>query len=154
MYSAASKKISDDDKKRKASSLSSDEDSAKTPEPINYETPSTSPHTYKEFPFSPGRLIEAGCHSCVFTHYDKEEEEGYMSSEWNKSYFTGLCKENDIPTVGSVISLHGNHIDADRFKDRKKKVDFYGVVVEWDEERFPDKEEKWVQVKVIGMENM
>ena len=150
MYSQAAKKINDDDRKRKASEISSDEDSTNTPDPIKVETPSTSPQALKGFPFSPGKFVEAGCHSAVFTHYDKKEEASYRSDEWNKTMFTGQCKEDDIPAVGSVIALYGHHIDPDRFKDNKKRMDFYGVVVEWDKERFPEKEDKWVQVQVVG----
>ena len=173
MYASAAHKLAKDEKKRKSSEnvkddedkvalkvhdnkrlkstgLSSDDDSTNTPDPIQYETPSTSPQSFKGFPFSPGRFCQAGCKSAVFTYYNKDEEDDYRTDKWNQTYFTGQCKENDIPAVGSVISLHCNHIDPDRFKDKKKKADFYGVVVEWDKERFPDKDKNWVQIKVIG----
>ena len=81
MYSAAAKKLNDDSKKRKSCELSSDEDSSKTPEPIKMETPSTSPQTFKGFPFSPGKFKEAGCHSVVYTYYDKDEEATYRNED-------------------------------------------------------------------------
>ena len=147
MYAAASNKLKNDEKDGRAAAVSSDDEGSTTAVTTKVLPSSTSPKDFH--PFTGGRFVEAGCHSKVFCFYDEDEKQSKkLHSPTGK--FKGKCGKGDYPLPGSVIALHGYHLDPHRFKDLSKKADFYGVIVPWDEDRFPNKEEDWVQVSVIA----
>ena len=125
-----------------------------TPPPIKYDTPVTSPSKMND--------DNAGCHSIVYACYDNEsniEDSGDNSEKGNEKSEATECttvngsddnlSKKKYPPVGSVIALHGHHFDAHRWPNKERRVDFYGVVREWDTEQFGVERDEWVQVQVI-----
>ena len=113
-----------------------------TPPPIEYATPPTSPKTMEAEELTP-----AGCDSTVFAFYPKVETE----DEKNGTLFpVGFRYDKTPPPPGSVIAIHGHHFDSERWRDISKKADFYGVVVDWDADAFPNKDKDWIQIQIVA----
>ena len=116
-----------------------------TPPPIFMATPNTSPAL-----ISPDKRPTIGSQNEVFCHYPREE--GSKKKKIKVEEVAVKTEDEDVPPLdtGTVVALHGHHIDPNRWPDATKKIVFYGATVDWDEERFGVYKKNYVQVKING----